>query len=88
MSANDLIKEVAALPPQEQALFERLFREMKNGNGPSGPVRHSNWPDFGDRLRGIYGDKSAPDSQNIRARWPLTDYQWILTLGPLESLGC
>ena len=65
MSATELIKEVAALPQRERTLFEQLFLAMKNGRRPPGPASHSNWPDFGERLRGIYGDKIAPGSQNI-----------------------
>jgi hypothetical protein len=65
MSATELIKQVAALPQRERTLFEQLFLAMKNGNRPPGPASRSNWPDFGERLRGIYGDKIAPDSQNI-----------------------
>jgi hypothetical protein len=65
MSATELIKQVAALPQRERALFEQLFRSMKNSGPVPGSVSRSNWPDFGERLRGIYGDKIAPDSQNI-----------------------
>jgi len=65
MSARELIKHVAALPERERTLFEKLFQAMSNGSRALGPVTQSNWPDFGERLRGIYGDKIAPDSQNI-----------------------
>jgi hypothetical protein len=65
MSATELIKQVAALPELERTVFEQLFQAMKNGNGAPRPANRSNWPDFGERLRGIYGDKIAPDSQNI-----------------------
>ena len=65
MSATELIKQVAALPQQERTLFEQLFDAMKNGGHAPGPVSRSNWPDFGERLRGIYGDKIAPDSQKV-----------------------
>jgi hypothetical protein len=65
MSATELIKEVAALPHREKALFEQLFHALENGGRASDAVSPSNWPDFGERLRGIYGDKIAPDSQNI-----------------------
>jgi hypothetical protein len=64
-SAAELIKQVAALSQRERTLFDQLFQAMKNGNCASGPASHSNWPDFGERLRGIYGDKIAPDSQKI-----------------------
>jgi hypothetical protein len=65
MSATDLIKQVAMLPPQERTLFERLLREMENAAGTPGPANRSKWPDFGQRLHDIYGDKVAPDSQSI-----------------------
>ena len=65
MSATELIKQVAALPQQERTLFEQLFQAMKDSDSPPGPVSRSNWPDFGERLRGIYGEKIAPDSQSV-----------------------
>ena len=64
MSATDLIKQVYLLPPQERMLFERLLREMENGAGTPGQASRTKWPDFGQRLHDIYGDKVAPDSQN------------------------
>ena len=64
MSATELIKQVAALPPQERTLFEQLLREMENGAGIAGQAIRSRWPDFGQRLHDIYGDKVAPDAQN------------------------
>ena len=65
MSATELIKQVAVLPPQERMLFEQLFRAMENGAGTRGQAKRSKWPDFGQRLHDIYGDKVAPDSQSI-----------------------
>jgi hypothetical protein len=65
MSATELIKQVAALPPQERTLFEQLLREMENGAGTLGQAHWPKWPDFGQRLRDIYGNKVAPDSQSI-----------------------
>lgn len=65
MSATELIKQVAALPPQERTRFEELLRAMENGNSTSGSASHRTWPDFGQRLRSIYGDRVAPDSQAI-----------------------
>jgi hypothetical protein len=65
MSATELIKQVAALPQRERTLFEQLFHAMTNGSKVPPPTSRSNWPDFGERLRGIYGDKIAPESQNI-----------------------
>jgi hypothetical protein len=67
MSATELIRQVAALPPQERTLFEQLLREMDNGGGIPGQANRTQWPDFGQRLLDIYGDKVAPDSQNIIA---------------------
>jgi hypothetical protein len=65
MNAIDLIQQVAALPPQERTLFERLFRTLDQGKFTPPSPSNPEWPDFGERLRGIYGDKVAPDSQNI-----------------------
>ena len=65
MSAIDLIRQVAALPPQERTLFERLLREMESGTGTPDQANRSKWPDFGQRLHDIYGGNVAPDSQNI-----------------------
>jgi len=65
MSVTDLIKVVAALPQHERAMFEQLFHAMKKGGQAARQVSHTNWPDFGERLRGIYGDRIAPDSKNI-----------------------
>jgi hypothetical protein len=65
MSATELIKQVAALPQRERTLFEQLFHAMNNRRHAPGPAGHASWPDFGERLRDIYGDKIAPDSQNI-----------------------
>jgi hypothetical protein len=44
MSATELIKEVAALPQREKALFEQLFHALENGslvrlNMPEPPKR-------------------------------------------------
>ena len=64
-SATEPIKQVAALPERERRRFEQLFQSMKIGRRAPGPATESNWPDFSERLRGIYGDKIAPDSQNI-----------------------
>ena len=65
MSAAELIKQVAVLPPQERMLFEHLFRAMENGGGTPSHANGTKWPDFSQRLHDIYGDKVAPDSQNI-----------------------
>ncbi len=65
MSAAELIKQVAVLPPQERTLFEQLYRAMENGAGTPARAQGTKWPDFGQRLHEIYGEKVAPDSQNI-----------------------
>ena len=65
MSATELIKQVAALPPQERTLFEQLFQAMEKSRDSTGPPRQRNWPDFAERLRRIYGNKFVPDSQSI-----------------------
>lgn len=65
MSATELIKQVAALPQRERTLFEKLFQAMNKPSRVPGPASHADWPEFGERLRGIYGEKIAPDSQNI-----------------------
>ena len=65
MSATELIKQVAALPQRERVVFEQLFQAMKNDHASNVPAPGSDWPDFGERLHGIYGDKIAPDSQTI-----------------------
>ena len=59
MSATELIKQMAALPPQERARFEQLFRAMENGARTPGLAGQRHWPDFGERLRCIYGDSRA-----------------------------
>lgn len=65
MSATELIKQVAALPLRERTLFEQLFHAMQNGNRAPNPAGQVDWPDFGERSRGIYGDQIVPDSQSI-----------------------
>ena len=65
MSATELIQQVAALPQRERTRFDQLIHALKTGSRASNPADRSNWPDFSERLRGIYGDKVAPDSQNI-----------------------
>jgi hypothetical protein len=65
MSATELIKQVAALPQAERVIFDHLFQEMKEGAGVHAQARSSSWPDFGERLHEIYGDKITPDSVAI-----------------------
>lgn len=65
MSATELIQQVAALPPQERTLFEQLFHAMEKAARAPGLPSQPPWPEFGERLRGIYGNKVAPDSQSV-----------------------
>ena len=67
MSATELIRQVAALPPEEKAAFLKMVHEMENGSAKHAPANGQQWPDFSQRLRQIYGDKVAPDSQSIIA---------------------
>jgi hypothetical protein len=65
MSAAELIRQVAALPAEEKAAFIKMVREMENGSHKRPEANGQQWPDFTQRLRQIYGDKIAPDSQSI-----------------------
>jgi hypothetical protein len=65
MSATELIKQVAALPPRERTLFEQLFFAMRDGSRRPGRANQPPWPDFGERLRGIYGDKIVSDAWSV-----------------------
>ena len=65
MSAIELIKQVADLHQRERTLFEQLFQAMGTGSPAADRAGQSNWPDFGERLRAIYGNKIASDSQDI-----------------------
>ena len=55
MSATELINQLAALPPPERTLFEQLFHAMEKGTRTPDSPSQPQWPDFGERLRGIYG---------------------------------
>ena len=71
MSATDLIEQLKALSAKEREAFARLFRELEkptvptagHGNGASAPGSH--WPDFGARLKRIYGNKVVADSEAV-----------------------
>lgn len=67
MTANELIKEVASLPGNEQAQFRELFRGLPlDGNGSKGAtINRSAWCDFRERLNTIYGERVTPDSAPI-----------------------
>lgn len=74
MSATELIEQLKALSAKERDAFARLFRELEkptvsaagngNGNGASAPGS-GNWPDFGARLKRIYGNKVVADSEAV-----------------------
>ena len=66
MSATELIKQVAALPPQERTLFEQLLRAMENGNGvrtEAGPPAAT--PDFLARAKAVWGE--TPPGKSLSA---------------------
>ena len=65
MTATELIKQVAALPPREKVLFQHLFNALEMRNCAAQPSSDSQWPVFGERLRNIYSEKVTPDSQKI-----------------------
>lgn len=65
MSATELIRQVAALPPKEKAQFLELVHALENGAPPPAPANGHQWPDFTQRLHRIYGHKVAPDAQSI-----------------------
>ena len=70
MSVTELIEQLKALSAREREAFARLFHEMEtptvpgagNGNGAAGS---GNWPDFGARLKRIYGNKVVADSEAV-----------------------
>ncbi len=70
MSATELIEQLKALSVKEREAFARLFREFEKpnvqtaGNGNSTPGS-GNWPDFGARLKRIYGNKVVADSEAV-----------------------
>jgi hypothetical protein len=78
VSATEIIQQLKALPASEREVFARLFREMEtaivpppeNKDGVSGS---NDWPDFGARLKQIYGDKVVVDSEAVisyaRGEW-------------------
>ena len=61
MSATELIKQVAALPPQERTLFEQLLRALEDGDrvrAGAGPPAAT--PDFLARAKAVWGE-TPPD---------------------------
>ncbi|HEY3912890.1 MAG TPA: hypothetical protein VGN61_00270 [Verrucomicrobiae bacterium] len=78
MSAAEIIKQLKALPDSEREAFVRLFREMETAAMPppgdkNGASASNDWPDFGARLKQIYGDKVVVDSEAVisyaRGEW-------------------
>lgn len=72
MSTTDLIEQLKALSASEREAFARLFHELETGTIPAagdakgnGASGSGNWPDFGARLKRIYGDKVAADSEAV-----------------------
>lgn len=65
MNSAELIREVAALPPEERARFLELIHTLEKGALPAALSNGQHWPDFTERLHRIYGSKVAPDSQRI-----------------------
>ncbi len=72
MSVAELIEQLKALSAREREAFARLFDELKtpavpgagNGSGVSGSGSDS-WPDFGARLKRIYGNKVVANSEAV-----------------------
>ena len=70
MSVTELIEQLKALSAMEREAFARLFHELErptapvagNGSGASGS---GNWPDFGARVKRIYGNKVVADSEAV-----------------------
>jgi hypothetical protein len=70
MSASELIEQLKALSPREREAFARLFHELETPTGPAGgngngASSSGNWPDFGARLKRIYGNKVVADSEAV-----------------------
>ncbi len=72
MSATELIEQLKALPAGEREAFARLFHELAGAASPetesSEPalgLNSGDGPDFGARLKRIYGDKVAADSDAL-----------------------
>lgn len=70
MSATELIEQLKALSAKEREAFARLFHELQKPAGPAAgngntPPGSANWPDFGARLKHIYGNKVVADSEAV-----------------------
>lgn len=58
------------MPARERQAFARLFHELEKPTGPSAGNGNSasssgDWPDFGGRLKRIYGNKVVADSEAV-----------------------
>ena len=70
MSATELIEQLKALSAKEREAFARLFHGLEKPTGPAaGNGKRASgsgcWPDFGARLKRIYGNKVAADSEAV-----------------------
>lgn len=70
MSATELIEKVKALPAAEQEAFARLFRQLAKRGVPvvrnaGNQAPKTTRPDFGARLKRIYGEKVVADSEVV-----------------------
>lgn len=69
MSATELIEQLKALPATERETFVRLLHQLETSNVPAADNGNStstdNWPDFGARLKRIYGNKVVADSNAV-----------------------
>lgn len=72
MSAAELIEQLKALSDREREAFARLFHQLEaptvpgSGNGITACAPGSDiWPDFGARLKRIYGNKTVADSEAV-----------------------
>ena len=69
MSAAELIRELKALPPEEQAVFAELFQRLEvERNGTAAAKKKIEWPDIEDRQRRIMGDRVLPENMVLWAR--------------------
>jgi|GEM_PF-1880547 len=65
MSAIELTRQVAALPLQEKASFLKMVHALEKESPAPAQYSGPPWPDFAQRLHGIYGNKVTPNSQAI-----------------------
>ena len=66
MSAAEIIQQIAALGPDERLRFEQQLRALQSNTRLTVQAgAQPDWPDFAERLRGIYGDQVVSDSQAL-----------------------